>query len=165
MASEEHFDPLMVLHGSLLDLHLTRHFKKHLVPTKQGRVVLEDRFQSFHTVTGHFLSDCHRFLFARQRIMGNWDIWLNVIDEEAEAGVTGQYLTHVLYGPPDEPTEFDMRTHSLYDGVLKPLVWSGLLSEDFSAGRKISGRVYCKTQLWDRYLELDEKGSKLRVVH
>ena len=79
--------------------------------------------------------------------------------------MTGKYLTHVLYGPPDLDGPFDERPSRLYDGVLKPLVWSGLLTESIPEVQLLSERTYSKTPLWDRYLDLDDKPARSVVRH
>ncbi|WP_168796823.1 hypothetical protein [Phaeovulum veldkampii] len=67
---------------------------------------------------------------------------MNVIDYEARGGITARALTEVFYGPSDPGQVYDPRVGDLYGGILKPLVWSGLLSEDMTGGRKIADRVY-----------------------
>ncbi len=161
----EHYDPLWILHYELINLRFTRHYRRHLTLTKAGRPIMESRFRSFHVLTKHLMFGSRRFRFGRDRLMGNWDIWLNVLDVEAEGGVTGKYLTHVLYGPPDRDGPFDERTSYLYDGVLKPLIWSGLLAESIPDVRLLAERTYSKTPLWDRYLGLDDKPARYVVRH
>ena len=165
VAREEHYDPLWVLHYELINLRFARHYRRRLALTRAGRPVIESRFRSFHFLTKHLMLGSWRFQFGRDRLMGNWDIWLNVLNVEAEDGVTGKYLTHVLYGPPDQASPFDERASYLYDGVLKPLVWSGLLTESIPEVRLLSERTYSKTPLWERYLNLDDKPSRNVVRH
>lgn len=160
VAREEHYDPLWVLHYELINLRFARHYRRHLALTKMGRPIIESRFRSFDVLTKHLMHGSRRFQFGRDRLMGNWDIWLNVLDVEADGGVTGKYLTHVLYGLPDRDGRFDERTSYLHDGVLKPLVWSGLLTESIPEVRLLSERTYSKTPLWDRYLDLDDKPAR-----
>lgn len=74
-------------------------------------------------------------------------------------------LTETLYGPAQTDGPYDPRMSALYDGVLKPLVWAGLLHENMDLGRALGDRVYVLTPLWRRYLELDPKRPLLRVVH
>lgn len=165
VAREEHYDPLLVLHYALIDLRFARHYRRHLALTKTGRPIMESRSRSFHHLTQHFMLSVWRFQGSREHLMGNWDIWLNVLDAEAEDGVTGKYLTHVLYGPPELETQFDLRTHRLYDGVLKPLIWAGLLSETIPDVRLIAERTYNKTPLWDRYLRFDDRPIRRAAIH
>lgn len=79
--------------------------------------------------------------------------------------MTGKHLTHVLYGPPDRDGPFDERTRYLYDGVLKPVIWSGLLTESIPETRLLSERTYSKTPLWDRYHDLDDKPARSVIRH
>ena len=165
VAREEHYDPLWVLHYELINLRFARHYRRHLALTKMGRPIIESRFRSFHFLTKHLMLGSRRFQFGRDHLMGNWDIWLNVLDMEAEGAVTGEYLTHVLYGPPDRDGPFDERTSYLYNGVLTPLIWSGLLTESIPEARLLSERTYSRTPLWDRYLDLDDKPARNVARH
>jgi hypothetical protein len=154
------------MHQLLRDMRLVRTYLWHLRLTKAGKELFNGRFRSFDAVTQAVLFEAHEFRNERQyhRLMGGWDIWLNVIDIEAQAGVTGRALTETFYGPVDPAYPYDPKVGALYSGVLKPLIWTGLLTEDMPNGRKIGDRVYTVTPLWKRYLELDPKPPRLRVV-
>lgn len=167
VADEQHFEPFRDLHYRLIRAKLARHYKGKLVLTKHGRSVFEDRFQRFQLIVHHMLYHDPYLVELRHRrdLIGNWDIWLNVIDIAAAHGASGRELTDALYGREDEPNEFDPRTSALYDGVLKPLVHCGLLNESRANGRKLVERVYSRTPLWMQYLKLDPKQPALRVVH
>ncbi len=88
VAREEHHDPLWVLHYELINLRFARHYQRHLALTRAGRPIMESRFRSFHFLTKHFMLGSRRFQFGRDRLMGNWDIWLNVLNVEAEGSHT-----------------------------------------------------------------------------
>ena len=167
VADEHHFEPLWRLHWILRDMRLVRPYRGHLRITKIGTAMFSSRFQVFDAVARETIFEALHFKYAREdrALMGNWDIWLNVIDIEAQHGISGQDLTAVLFGPLEVGHAFDPRTSALYNGVLTPLVWTGLLQEDMSQGRKLSDRIYMITPLWRRYLELDPKQPRLRVVH
>ena len=93
------------------------------------------------------------------------DIWLNVLDVETQHGASGKKITEALYGPAKDVNDFDPRTSDLYYGVLRPLIWCGMLNEHMDTGRKLTQRMYTKTLLWDRYFKLDPKTPILRLVH
>lgn len=167
VADEYHFQPFLQLHQHLLDLKMVRHFESKLLLTKAGKTLLADRFTSFDRLVRYVLfEDPHR-LFMRQEygVFGNWDVWLNVMDIETTHGASGRHLTETFYGAEDEPNEFDPRTSRFHSSVLEPLIFCGLLDESRENGRKLTERVYSKSQLWQRYLQLDEKPPMLRVVH
>lgn len=167
VADEHHFEPFRDLHHHLVNLKLVRHYKGKLLLSKTGKALFEDRFERFHRLAQYVLfEDPHR-LFMRQEygVFGNWDVWLNVMDIETTHGATGKHITDTLYGEEDEPNEFDLRTSRLHSSVLEPLIYCGLLDENRDNGRKLVDRVYRKTQLWTRYLKLDDKPPMLRVVH
>ncbi|MGL4414716.1 hypothetical protein [Roseinatronobacter monicus] len=167
VADEHHFEPLWRLHWILRDMRVVRPYRGQLRLTKAGVTLFSSRFQVFDAVVREIIFEAKHFKYSRENraLMGNWDIWLNVIDIEAQHGISGEDLTKALYGPLEIGQAFDPRTSALYDGVLTPLVWTGLLQEDMSQGRKLSERVYIITPLWRRYLELDPKKPRLRVVH
>ena len=166
VADEHHFEPLWRMHQLLRDMRLVRTYLGHLRLTRAGKELFTGRFRAFDAVTQATLFEAHEFQHARyyHRLMGGWDIWLNVIDIEAQGGVTGRALTETFYGPVDPTHPYDPKVGALYSGVLKPLVWTGLLQEDMPDGRKIGDRIYTVTPLWKRYLELDQKPPRLRVV-
>lgn len=167
VADEHHFEPLWRLHWILRDMKVVRPYRGALRLTRAGAAVFSSRFQVFDAVAREIILAARHFEHARENrdLVGNWDVWLNVIDFEAQHGISGKDLTDVLYGPLEVTHPYDPRTSALYDGVLVPLVWTGLLREDMSQGRKLSERIYMITPLWRRYLELDPKRPRLRVVH
>jgi len=167
IADEYHFQPFCELRHIMWDMGLFRHYRDHLRLSKVGKALFANRFKSFNAITREMIFEAEQFEYSRfnQGILGTWDIWLNVIDIEAQTSVSGKVLTEVFYGPDTIGNIYDPRTSALYDGVLKPLVWAGLLNENKDLGRKLSERVYTTTPLWHRYLELDAKKTRLRVVH
>lgn len=167
VADEHHFEPFWELHYLLLRMKLARHYKGKLVLTKQGKAIFGDRFKRFGAVAQALLFDDSQFAEMRygRNLMGNWDIWLNVLDVETQNGASGKQITKVLFGPAKDANDFDPCTSDLYYGVLKPLMWCGFLSENMDMGRKLIQRVYTKTPLWQRYFELDPKKPRLRIVH
>jgi hypothetical protein len=167
IADEYHFQPFCELRQIMWEMGLFRHYKGHLRLARAGRDLFENRFKSFDAITRNMVFENDHFEYHRlnRGIAGTWDIWLNVIDMEAQSGVSGKELTEVLYGPDPTGNTFDPRTSALYDGVLKPLVWAGLLQENRDLGRKLTERVYTTTPLWHRYLKLDVKKPRLHVVH
>ena len=98
-------------------------------------------------------------------LIGNWDIWLQLLDIETTYGASGKQLTETFYGAEDDPNAFDPRTGLLHLWMLDPLIYCGLLEENRDNGRKLVDRTYRKTELWSAYLQLDEKPPILKLVH
>ena len=77
---------------------------------------------------------------------------------EAENGVTGEELRHVLFGEP-EPSPFpryDEVMGNLYTQVLRPLIWTGLLQETrLEKSFRSQESVFTKTPLWKATLILE----------
>ena len=91
---------------------------------------------------------------VRERLLGNWDIFLNVLNVEAEDGITGLDFRRELYGEPEVGDEFDPTVSSLYVQVLRPLCWTGLLHEQRQDGFRLSTSFFTKTLLWRAALQL-----------
>ncbi|MDA9318374.1 hypothetical protein N9Q54_00885 [Octadecabacter sp.] len=93
--------------------------------------------------------------FIRNSPFGTWDVWLNVLNVEAENAATELELYPVFYGPlRDKPMAW-RATSALYSCVLRPLCWAGLLLEHKDQGSKRSDAVYLKTPLWAAWSQLD----------
>jgi hypothetical protein len=94
VVDEQHFEPFRELHYRLIRAKLARHLKGKLVLTKHGRSVFEHRFQRFHLIVQHMLFRDPYLVELRHRrdLIGNWDIWLNVIDIVAAHGASGREL-------------------------------------------------------------------------
>ena len=167
VADEYHFLPFCDLHVHLVNLKLVRRYKGKLLLSKAGKTLFADRCQRFHRLAQYVLfEDPHRLMMrANHGVFGSWDVWLNVMDIETTYGASGQHLTDTFYGAEDEPNDFDPRTSRFHTHVLEPLIYCGLLDESRENGRKLTERVYRKTQLWQKYLKLDEKPPVLRVIH
>lgn len=167
VADEQHFLPFCDLHEHLVNLKLVRRYKGKLLLSKTGKTLFSDRFQRFHRLAQYVLfEDPHRLMMREHHgVFGNWDVWLNVMDIETTHGATGKHLTDTFYGAEDETNEFDPRTSRFHTHVLEPLIYCGLLDESRENGRKLTQRVYTKTELWQSYLRLDDKPPMLRVVN
>lgn len=167
VADEYHFEPFWILHHILLEMKLFRHYQGRLRLSTAGAALFACRFKTYDAIAQEIILRAPYFDSSRTygSIIGTWDIWLNMLDIEAQHGVSGKCLTEALYGPLEGDSAFDPRTNTLYRGVLTPLIWAGLLDENKELGRKLTERVYSVTPLWTRYLELDLKEPRMRVVH
>ena len=162
--------PLFPVHGLLRHLKLLRRYKGKLVATKKGREMAEASDVFFDLTAPVYL---YRFIHderieARGGPLGNWDIFLNVINVEARAGCTLAHLLKTLYGWEEkdryDPEHSDMR-FALKFCVLQPLCWLGLLWEDREGLRIWDDGTFYKTPLWHAALKLETDGqAALRLV-
>jgi hypothetical protein len=156
--NEADFAPLMHLHDMLLSLKIGRHYKGKFILTKPGRSLAHRPGKIFGIIAPFFLFHVnHEYLSRRPiQLTGNWDVFLNVLNVEAENGVTATALRETLYGPHDPTKGYDESLGGLYVQVLRPLCWVGLLVEHGSAGSISFGpRTFIKTPLWRVALQLD----------
>jgi len=156
--NEVDFPPLMILHDILLGAKLARHFKGALHTTKLGREMRLQPGELWPLLTEFLLC---RIDFCHQRqpdeqLMGNWDVFLNVLNVEVHDSTSANQMCEFLYGT--EARE-EGRNHRLsspfYVQILRPLCWAGLLSQ--CAGDKRFGgeRQFVKTPLWSVALRLE----------
>ena len=153
--------PLVAVHDLILHLKLMRRYKGTLRLTKQGREAARDPAALFDLAAPVYL---YRYVHDPRaeetgRLVGNWDIFLNVINLEAETGCTAAGLIRTLYGMEDEPDRYDRAFQDvrlgLLIGVLRPLSWLGLLVETREGQGRFSDGVYTKTALWPAALHLE----------
>lgn len=90
------------------------------------------------------------------RPFGKWDVWMNVINVEADVGTTEAALYQAFYGEPEDWHTAGWRAMGAFSScVLRPLEWAGLLMETREEG---IGKRDChifKTPLWRSALKLD----------
>lgn len=159
--NEHDFMPLGDIHFLLTTLKMGRHYKGAFRLTKSGKQLINQPGRLFGIITPFYLLELDHSSWSRspdQSPLGNWDVFLNVLNVETEDGATGQHLRQVLYGAPD-PSPFpryDDMMGSLYTQVLRPLVWTGLLQET-QADRSFRAQdsLFTKTPLWKAALKLD----------
>jgi len=154
--NEIDFRPLVDLHDLMIALGIGRHFKGRFRLTKAGRALSGRPGRMFGIVAPFYLFEVDHLLFSRtgERPLGNWDIFLNVLNVEAEDGATGAHIRRSLYGEPGPDDPYDRLLGSLYVQVLRPLCWTGLLHEDRIGGFRAKDRIFTKTPLWRAALEL-----------
>ena len=151
----------MVLHDLMTAMNLGRHYKGEFRLTKAGQELAGHPGRIFGTVVPFFLFRINHAGMSRfddAPILGNWDVFLNVLNVETEDGATGARLRRVLYGEPEkEPLpSYDEVMGQLYIQVLRPLCWAGLLQQGRGAPSYRSGdAVFIKTPLWRAALRLE----------
>jgi len=166
--NEWDFPPVGDIHALLKGLKLARHYKGKFLLTKAGKELIKQPGLLLSELVPNFLFrlDHGAHLRAEDQVLGNWDIFLNVINVEADHGTSRSALRKTLYGDPDPSDSFhDSIASTLYVTVLRPLCWAGLLKEE-EPHRLLSDERFTKTELWRRTLRLDtDTHLRPRVVH
>lgn len=159
--NEHDMPPLVAVHDLILHLKLMRRYRGTLRLTKQGMEAARDPSTLFELAAPVYLYGYVHDPRAEEteRLIGNWDIFLNVINMEAETGCTAIGLVRTLYGMEDEPDHYDRAYQDmrlgLLIGVLRPLCWLGVLAETRKGQSRFSDGVYNKTALWSAALRLE----------
>ena len=155
--NEFDFPPVADIHDLLIALKIGRHYKKRFRLTKAGLGLLDQPGRLFGILTPAYLFHFDREQFSRRPVplLGNWDIFLNVLNVEAENGITTGKLRKTLYGDPEEDRGYDELSGALYVQVLRPLCWTGLLYEEPGNPLRTRDREFTKTPLWAAALRLE----------
>jgi len=102
--NEYEFLPLEILHFLLISLRLGRHQKGEFRLTKRGAELAAAPGLLLAELIPFFLFDIDHSSYARldDRPFGKWDVWMNVINVEANQGTTEAALFEAFYGGPEE---------------------------------------------------------------
>jgi len=152
--NEADFMPLAILHDVWLGARLVRHYKGKLALTKVGRELAKAPATLWAVLANYFLCELDHSLYTRfdDRLQGHWGVFLNILNIEAQTGVTDIRFCSLMTGLSEEGLESDYHFRPLtYVHVLRPLAWAGLLSEHRSSAE----RLFFKTPLWDAALKLE----------
>lgn len=155
--NEYDFPPLELLHFILVQMKLARHYKGEFRVTKRGAELLKSPAALFAEVIPFFLFEIDHVAYSRFKDgpVGNWDVWLNVLNVEVEDGASSNQLYEVFYGSAaDDPSGWRERG-AFCHCVLEPLCWSGLLFEVKDEHQQFGESQYFKTPLWRVVLQLD----------
>jgi len=154
--NEYDFQPLALLHDLLIHLKMGRHYRNAFRITKAGQELVGRPGKLFGILTPFYVFEVNHGYRTSEKLPGNWDIFLNVLNVEAEDGISVDELRRILYGPrPSDQQGFDIVPHILFEQVFRPLNWTGLLSEHRSGHDFLRDRVYIKTPLWKAALKLE----------
>lgn len=156
--NEYEFPPLELLHFLLIKLRLARHFKGQFRLTKRGAELSEAPGRLFTELVPFFVLEIDHAAYSRfeEAPFGTWDVWMNVINVEADHGTTEKALFGACYGDGADWDNNGWREMAAFSScVLIPLEWAGLLilTDDDLAGKKVH-HVF-KTPLWRSALKLD----------
>jgi hypothetical protein len=158
--NEADFPPLTVLHDVLLAAKLVRHFKGTIRMTPLAKQLKNKPATLWALLANTLLCviDHSRYTRFGDLLIGNWDVFLNVINVEAENIITEDYLFSVLFGIQEkEIWSIHYRLASTFIiHVQRSLCWSGLLHEQ-RVGQGVSKQVLVsKTALWPLALALEK---------
>lgn len=114
--------------------------------------------QLFAELIPFFILKIDHSSYARfeDRPLGKWDVWMNVINVEADHGTTERALFAVFYGQEHDWDNAGWREMAAFSScVLRPLEWAGLTTEtrEVIQGRAVH-HVF-KTPLWRSVLKSD----------
>ena len=156
--NEYEFPPVEVLHFLLISLRLARHNKDEFRLTKRGKGLAQAPGQLFAELIPYFVLQIDHASYARfdERPVGKWDVWMNVINVDADHGATEAALFEAFYGEPQDWHTAGWREMAAFSScVLRPLEWAGLLIKAREEG---VGNQVCqlfKTPLWRSTIKLD----------
>ena len=158
VVNEYEFPPLEVLHQLLIALCLGRHFKGEFRLTKRGAELAGAPARLFAELIPFFVLRIDHSSYARfeERPFGKWDVWMNVINVEADHGTTERALFTAFYGQDHDWDNAGWREMAAFSScVLRPLEWAGLLvqTHDEREGEHVY-HVF-KTPLWRSAMKLD----------
>ena len=156
--NEHDFSPLMTVHDLLLNTKLARHYRGTLKLTALATDLKTQPGKLWRLLATQllFFTDHSLYLRSGQLFAGDWFTYVNMINIEAEAGVSPERLGSLLYGVEEtrlRGEEFD-KLFVLYAHVLRPLAWSGLLLEHVTGKGFERREMYFKTPLWAAALSL-----------
>lgn len=156
--NEYEYPPLEVLHFLLISLRLGRHIKGEFRLTTRGTKLAQAPGHLFTELIPYFVLQIDHASYARfdNRPFGKWDVWMNVINVEADHGTTEAALFETFYGEPQDWHTAGWREMAAFSAcVLRPLEWAGLLTE---TRKDDGGKHVCpvfKTPLWRSAIKLD----------
>ena len=146
------FPPLNLVHELLRHNKLVRHYKHSMRLTKTGQNLYEDIQALYKLVIPSYLFDVDHIAFSRmnEAPLGHWDIWINVLHHAADSPARLDKLYAELYGPADNMNALETQKtlYGFYNGVIEPLILSGLLQENRAANDGVEARLISKTPLW-----------------
>jgi hypothetical protein len=149
--NEADFLPLLVMHDVLLTAKLARHNKGAMQLTRLAKELKSQPAKLWTLLANTMLCVLDHSQYTRfgDTLVGNWDVFLNVINVEAQGGVSEGRLCSILFGvPEDDIWRADFRLAAAFCiHVLRPLCWVGLLVE-YQIGESLSKRGVMKTPLW-----------------
>lgn len=156
--NEYEFPPLEVLHYLLISMRLGRHLKGEFRLTRRGAELADAPARLFAELIPFFVLRIDHSSYARfeERPFGKWDVWMNVINVEADHGTTERALYAALYGEEHDWDNSGWREMAAFSScVLRPLEWAGLLVETREEREGKHVHHVFKTPLWRSAMKLN----------
>lgn len=155
--NEADFPPLEMLHFVLIGTKIGRHYKGAFHLTALGEKLKCEPTKLWLTLADFLIFKIDHSVATRSRqgVLGNWDIFFNVINVEARHGLTTREICYALYGEPDTEQNGREKYYAFYFNVLRPLCWAGLLTEVGDEKLSLLDRLFVKSTLWQATLKLD----------
>lgn len=149
--NETDFAPLEALHFLLIELRLGRHFKDEFRLTKRGKELAGTPGLLFAELVPYFVHQIDHTSYARfeNHPYGNWGVWMNVINVEADHGISDVALYKKFYGEPEgDRTAARQEIYVFKACVLRPLEWAGLIIPTHDQGSEMGAVHLFKSPLW-----------------
>jgi hypothetical protein len=165
--NEYDFPPLEALHFVLLKLKLIRHEKLTCRLTKAGRAMVGAPGDLFNEIAPFYLFQVDHAASSRLPApsLENWSLYLNLLHVEAARGVTGGTLRETLFGLSDSVGAYDRVPGMLWNQVLRPLCWVGLLADvTTSEHAHFEDRRYVTTPLWAKAFDYSSSFAEVSVL-
>jgi hypothetical protein len=157
--NEADFPPLTVVHDVLLAAKLARHYKGTLRLTANAKRLRNKPGELWGCLATTLLYGLDHRQYTRfgDAMIGNWDVFLNVINVEADHAMSEERLFTVLFGAPETDiwTAHYRLASTFYLHVLRPLCWAGLLAEHDVGEGFAKQVVFTKTPLWAAVFTLE----------
>jgi len=156
--NESDFPPLAQIHALLMYLRLGKHFKGTFRLTKIGKDLVGRPGEIFARIAEPFILDgIHsHFISDPESVNTAWIIIANILNVEAETGVTLRRAAELFFPKTETTAAYDQCVSNAYSGILRPLCWLGLLTEHSTADlRKWDEIIFIKTPLWRTALRLE----------
>lgn len=156
--NEEDVPPVDALHEAAVFMKLGRHFKGKWQFNKTAQQLRADPGKFLRELFRIWVLQFHHYAMTRmaEPCPGNWDVFINIIDVEADDGLVDDDLLEILYGLRIEgasSSEYWKHSSFVSNCILKPLSWLGLLEKSDGPGRFQA--TYHKTDLWRAALTTD----------
>jgi hypothetical protein len=118
--NEWNFPAVEGIHVLLKELKFGRHFKGKFLLTKAGKELIAHpaRVMSQLVPIFFFRMDHSENLREEDQILGHWDIFLNIINVEADHGATKTKIRETLYGQPVRQDRHRSLRHSPASALL-----------------------------------------------
>lgn len=159
--NEYDFPPLEALHFVLLKLKLIRHEKLTCRLTKAGRAMVGAPGDLFNKIAPFYLFQVDHAAWSRlpEPRLDNWALYLNLLHVEAARSVTCGALREALFGLPDPAESYDRVPGMIWNQILRPLCWVGLLEDvTLTEHAHFEERCYLASPLWKKAFEYRAAG-------